>query len=143
MSIVGTDLRVTIESARRIRFEPVAPLTATNVQTAIQQARSLPPDIPASTAVTFAMSPYTVLATDTTLLVDTVGGAVTINMMAAAARTNLPLTIKDDTGHAAANAISVVMSGAETADNLAPYPIDSNFAAVQFVPQAGGYYVAP
>lgn len=142
MAIVQTDLRNSFEWARRIRFEPALPITATNVQDAISQATlfALPP-VP--TAVIFAMSPYTVLVTDRILLVDTVGGAVTINMMAAAARNGLDLTIKDDTGHAGANAISVVFSGAEKADTLAPYPIDSNFSAVRFVPQSGGYYVAP
>jgi hypothetical protein len=143
MAIVQTDLRNSFEWARRIRFEPALPITATNVQDAISQAAAfaLPP-VP--TAVNFAMSPYTVVAADRVLLVDTAGGAITIKMMAAAARNGLDLTIKDDTGHAAgANAMSVVMNGAETTDGLAPYPIDSNFSAVKFVPQAGGYYVAP
>lgn len=141
MTIVQTDMRNTIEAAKRIRYEPTAPITATNVQDAIAQVQA--EVVPVSTVVTVAMSPYTVLPTNRVLLVDTIGGAVTINMMATAARNGLDLTIKDDTGHAAANPISVVMSGAETTDGLAPYPIDSNFSAVKFVPQVGGYYVAP
>lgn len=141
MAIVGTDLRNTIESARRIRFEPVPGITATDVQNAISQVQS--EVVPTPTPVTFAMSPYNVVATDRVLLVDTSGGAVTINMMAAAARNGLDLTIKDDTGNAPANPISAVMNGAEKADNLSPYPIDGAYAAVRFVPQSGGYYVAP
>lgn len=141
MTMIATDMRQTRESARRIRFEPASPITATDVQTAIQQAASLA--LPMPTAVTFAMSPYTVLPTDRVLLVNTSGGAVTINMMAAAARGGLDLTVKDDTGNAAANPISVVRNGAETIDGLTTYPIDSNFGAAQFAPQAGGYYVGP
>lgn len=141
MTVIATDMRSTVETARRIRYEPASPITATNVQDAIQQAIAL--SVLVATAVTVAMSPYTVLPTDRVLLVNTSAGPVTINMMPAASRSGLDLTIKDDTGNAVANPISVVMSGAETTDGLAPYPIDSAFSAVKFVPQAGGYYVAP
>lgn len=141
MTIIATDMRSTVEAARRIRFEPSALITATNVQDAIQQSAAI--SVVTPTAVTFAMSPYTVLPTDRVLLVNTSGGAVTINMMAAAARGGLDLTVKDDTGNAAANPISVVRNGAETIDGLTTYPIDSNFGAAQFAPQAGGYYVGP
>src|ERR1019366_8865706 len=129
------------ESARRIRFEPVPGIIATDVQNAILQVVQSAILLP-STAVTFGL-PYTVNAADRILLVDTAGGSGTILMMSAAGRNGVDLTIKDITGHAAANVISVAMSGLETADGLDPYPIDSNFAAVRFVPQAGGYYVAP
>lgn len=140
--IVETDLRQTRESARRLRFEPIAPFTATDVQAAIQQAHTLPVQV-VPTAVNFAMSPYAVLAADTLLLVDTSGGAVTINMMAASARASVPLTVKDDTGNSAANPISVVRAGAETIDGLTTYLIDGAFMAATFIPQAGGYAVAP
>ena len=142
MSQISTDMRETRESAKRMRFEPTAPFSATNVQDAILQAHTLPFQVVVK-AVNFAMSPYAVLATDTVLLVDTSGGAVTINMMASGARGGVELTIKDDTGNAVANPISVVPSGAETVDGLAPYLIDGPFAAVKFIPQAGGYAVAP
>lgn len=142
MTIIATDMRATIESARRIRYEPTLPFTATNVQDAIAQANSLPSAITA-TPVTFAQSPYTPATSDQILLVNTSGGAVTINMPLAAARAGLDLTIKDDTGNAAANPISVVASGAETTDGLATYPIDSNYGAATFAPQTGGYYIKP
>jgi hypothetical protein len=66
-------------------------------------------------------------------------------MMPAALRGGFDITVKDDTGNAAANPISVNRNGAtaETIDGLETYPLDSNFAAARFVPQAGGYYVAP
>lgn len=139
MGIVKTDIRVTREAAKRIRFYPVSPLTATNVQDAITQSTAIPPVI-TPTPVTFAMSPYTPLVTDQLLLVDTVGGAVTIAMPLAATRA-LDLEIKDDTGHAVANNISVTFSGGQTADGLAPYVIDGNYGAVKLGPQTGGYFV--
>lgn len=139
MTTIVTDLRNTRPSAREIIYEPNGGITATNVQDAITQAGSQPPVL-IPTKVTFAMSPYTVKATDTLLLLDTAGGSITINLAASASRV-LPLEVKDDTGHAATNPISLVPNGAETVDGLAPYPLDSNFIAIKIVPQAAGYYV--
>lgn len=95
--------------------------------------------------VTFAMSPYTPLLADRLLLVDTTGGVVVINMMLAAARLTgagyLDLTIKDDKGNSAVNAIMVNRAGGDLLDNLAAYPIDTAYAAVTFQAKAGGYAV--
>lgn len=143
MTTVATDLRQTRESARRIRFEPIGTITATNVQDAIAQA-SAAAGVPVSTPVNAAMSPYAVLPSDRVLLVDTAGGPVVITMMAAAARNGFDLTVKDDTGNAGgANTIAVTRSGGDLIDGLTVYPLDSNYAAARFVPQVGGYYVAP
>lgn len=142
MTTVRTDLRETVESARRIRFEPVLPITATNVEDAINQVVQVAGGIaPPLTPVNVAMSPYQVVPSDRLLAVDTSGGPVTINMMPSASRLGVMLEVKDDTGHAQPNPISVVMSGAETADGLATYTIDSNYGAAQFVPQNGGYFI--
>lgn len=140
MAVVDTamGLRVTVESARKIRFDPGSPLTATNVQTAIEQVLSVANPTPTPIAV--AASPYTVLATDRVLLVNTSGGPITINMLPAALHP-FTLEIKDDTGNAAANPITVVPNGAETIDGLSSYPMDSNYTDTTFVPQSGGYYV--
>lgn len=149
MPIIATDLRNTRESARRIRFEPTALLLDTNVQAAIEDVETqlqvaivLPPGYN-PTVVTFAMSPYTPLLTDTVLLVDTTGGAVVIQMPLAATRVNasgfVPLTVKDDKENADINAISVARAGAELIDGLTAYPIDSKSTAVTFLPVTGGY----
>lgn len=138
MSIVHTDLRVTRERAKQIRFYPAGAVTATNVQDAIGQAAAGGGPVP--TVVTLAMSPYTPLASDTLLMVDTSAGSVTIAMLLAATRT-LDLEIKDATGNAAANPISVTFSGGESADGLSPYTIDSNYASAKFGPKTGGYFV--
>lgn len=140
MTIIATDLRNTQESAKRLRFESTSLITATNVQDAIQQAAASPATI-TPTPVTFGMSPYTPLISDTLLLVNTSAGAITIALTAAATRNGAQLTIKDDTGNAVANPISIVRSGAETIDGLTTYPIDSSFGAVTLQPQAGGYAV--
>jgi len=142
MTTVRTDLGNTKESARRERFEPTGSITATNVQKAIEQAVSQTTAL-VPTAIAFAASPYTVLASDLALYVDTVGGAITINLPAQASRASVPLIIKDVTGHAAANNISLVGNGAETTDSLATYLIAADFGGVALNPLTGGYTVAP
>ena len=142
MTTLRTDLGNTKESARRERFEPIGSITATSVQKAIEQAASQGGAI-IPTAVAFAASPYTVLATDVAIYVDTVGGAITINLPAQATRAGVPLLVKDVTGHAAANNISLVGNGAETTDSLATCPISADFGGVTINPLAGGYTVAP
>lgn len=144
MSIVRTDLRDTRPSAREISYSPVAPLTAYTVQGAIEQLQAevtlggvTPPAI-VPKAVTFAMSPYTVLPTDYLLEVDTTGGAVSIQTAASASRGNKPFTVKDIAGNSAVNAISVLRTGAETIDGMTSYPIDSPYASFTFKPKLDG-----
>lgn len=143
MTQIFTDLRNTIEEARRFRYEPVLPITATNMQDAIDQG-ILTPKTVTPINITFAMSPYTPAPLESYLLVDTSGGAVTINLATAASRNGVPLTVKDGSGNAAANPITLVPNGAERVDGLAAYLLDSNYAAVQLVPRSGvGYAVNP
>lgn len=143
MTQIATDLRDTKETAKRLRFEPVSPLTATNVQDAIVQAYTAAAAliVAPTTIVNFAMSPYAVLSTDRILLVDATGGPVTINMMVSSARGGLDLVVKDDKDIAGTNAISVVRNGAELIDGLTTYPLDSNSISARFLPVAGGYDV--
>lgn len=96
--------------------------------------------VPSVKNITFANSPYIPLADDQVLLVDTAGGVVVIAMPLASTR-SLDLTIKDATGHAAANPISVTFNGGQSADGLTPYPIDSNYLAVKFGVKTGGYFI--
>ena len=141
MVVIRTDVGDTIEEARRIRFEPNLPFTATNVQDAIQQGNIFPKTI-LPTVVTGMMSPYAPSGVDTILLVDTTAGPVTINLPPSASRNGLELTIKDGGGHAATNVITIVPNGAETIDGINPaYLIDSNYAGVKLGPQDGGYFV--
>ena len=142
MSVVMTDLRNTRQKAKEIAYNPTGAVTAKNVQDAIDQLVTLPKSV-VTMAVTFAMSPFTPAGTDSYLAVDTSGGAITINMPASASRGGLPLTIKDVTGNAAANPITVARAGAETIDGLTSYPLDAAYAAATFVPKTGGYLVGP
>lgn len=141
MAIAKTDVRNTVESARRIRFEKVGGIIATDVQTAIEQVATTPPSI-SSTSVTAAMSPYAVTPTDKVLYVDTSAGPVTIVMPVPALRNGQALTIKDVTGNAAANNITV--SG-QTIDGIVSpnYKIASDFGGIQLYPRTADYTVAP
>jgi hypothetical protein len=138
MSVVQTDLRINpIAAARNISYAPSPGITAIDVQHAIETASSSPAAvIPKS--VTFAMSPYTVQPTDYLLEVDTSGGPVSIQMGASGARSGRPVTIKDITGNASTNAISVLRSGAETIDGLTTYPMSSDFMSLTFTPNLAG-----
>lgn len=147
MTIVQTNMRNTRQSARQLAYYPVQPLTAHDVQGAIEQvqaeiviASGTPPAIVAK-QIAFSDSPYTVQPTDYLVLVDTSGGSVTVNLPLAAARGNLPVEIKDASGNAQANNISIVRAGAETIDGLTTYPIASDFDAYQFKPKTNGYTV--
>ena len=145
MTRMSTDLR--IARASNQRYMPAGVPTATDVQRAIDILAALvalnnttPPSI-TPTTVNFAQSPYTMLATDYIIEVDTTGGAVTINAQSGAARAK-QVVIKDVGLLAGTNAITVAFQGAEKADNQAPYLLDSDGAAATFQPKgAAGYTV--
>jgi hypothetical protein len=135
MSIVKTDLRVTRERAKQLRYYPTPGIAATNVQDAIVAAAAIAS--PSPTTVTFAMSPYTALPADRVLLVDTSGGAVAINIGGGAARNGFDIEVRDITGNAVANNISVSYTG--TVDGLAsPITISAPFGGYVFNPLASG-----
>lgn len=141
MSIVKTDLRVTRERAKQLRYYPVLPLTATNVQDAIDQVAAGALPGPGSTvAVTAAMSPYTPAANITLLLVDSTAGAVVIALPLSSSRI-FDIEVKDAAGQSAVNAISVNRTAPDTIDGLTTYPIDSPYASAKFGPKTGGYFV--
>lgn len=143
MPVIATNLRNTRESARLLRTEIAGGVTQTNVQKALEQIASQPAAI-ASTSVTVANSPYVPLATDTTLYVDTTGGAVIINLRPAAERIGVPLTIKDVGGAASTNNITINPNGAETIETLLAYLIATDFGGVVLNPRSGiGHVVAP
>lgn len=84
-----------------------------------------PPVVPSyiigtSKRVTFADSPYTVLATDTSLLCDTTGGSIVLQLPALAVLGDRLIFAKMDIG---ANAVSILPNGAETIDGFASYSI--------------------
>lgn len=98
------------------------------------------------TNISFANSPYPPLASDTFLYVDTSGGAIEIDLPLAASRNNVAISIKDVTGNAAANNITIKPSGAETIDghtNAAPLVIKANYGGVRLSPGTAKYVIAP
>jgi hypothetical protein len=85
------------------------------------------------TAVAFAASPYTVLAADKFLLVDTSGGAVEVDLPAVASSSGRTLVVKDEGGAAATNAITIDPNGAETLDGSATSAtITTNYGFMEF-----------
>ncbi len=142
MSIARTDLRTTYERARELRFEPTGSNSATNVQKAIERMGQV-----GGTTVTAGMSPYSLSNSDSVLYVDTSGGAVTILLSASASRNDEPLSIKDVTGNAAANNITITPIAGETIDstytNGAPLQIVGDFGGYRLNPLAVGYTLAP
>ncbi len=142
MPRMETTLGLSGGNPKKMIYQTVAPLTSTNVEDALNEAMGLinsPPSI-TPTAVNFAMSPYTVLPTDYTLLVDSSAGAVTIVLGPASARNKKDLIIKDDGGVAATNVITVNRTAPDTIDGVTSYPIDSNRQVYRFTPKAGGNY---
>lgn len=146
MTQIETSLRNTKQSARRLRFEQVSPFTATDTQTAIQQAGAAaaggtaPPAL-TPTPVDATASPYTILGSDYLVEVDTSAGPVTVVAPAAASRNNVGFYVKDIAGSAGTNAITVSRSAADTIDGFASYPINVDFGSAFFQPKTGGYAV--
>jgi hypothetical protein len=95
----------------------------------------------AYTNVTFAMSPYTVLSTDYYISVNSSGGAVTLRFPNAPT-VNQTWTVKDRTGNASANNISVTtVGGAVTIDGATTYTIISNYGSINLINNATSYEV--
>lgn len=139
MPVVRTDLRNTRENAYRLRFEQTAGISATNVQDAIEQVAVQPKTI-VSTPVN--ASPYAVQAADTVLYVNT-ATPKTIQLPPGALRQGLALEIKDITGNANANNITITPNGAETIDGLAPLLVNINYGGWKLYPTATGWTTAP
>lgn len=102
------------------------------------------------TLITVANSPYVPKLTDSLIYVDTAGGAVEIDLAAANTRNGSPLSIKDVTGHASVNNITIKPNGLETLDgytNGAPLLINADFGGVRLNPYTGVvpnvYTIAP
>jgi hypothetical protein len=114
----------------------------------IAQLLSLAANSP--TLITIANSPYVPKVTDSIIYVDTAGGAVEIDLAAANTRSGAPLTIKDLTGHAAANNITIKPNGLETVDgytNGNPLKINANYGGFRLNPYTAvnpnAYVIAP
>ncbi len=86
---------------------------------------------PTYTDVTFAMSPYTVTATDYFISVNATGGPVTINLPDSPTA-NRQFIIKDRLGQSQVNNITVKsLTGASTIDGQASYTFSDNYESIE------------
>ncbi len=93
-----------------------------------------------STAVT--ASPYVPIATDALLLVN-VAGAVAINLPAASVRSGIPLAIKDISGAAQTNHITINRNGSDTIEGLTSITINVAYGGYSLFPITGGWIIRP
>lgn len=93
------------------------------------------------TAVTNAMSPYTVLPADVRLQCSTGGGAISIVLPTAASSSDRIIQVVDASGSAATNNITVSVSGGGSINGSASYVINSAYGNATFV-CVGGAWVA-
>lgn len=92
------------------------------------------------TSVTAAT--YAPVAADSFLLVNR-AGVVTINLPTGASRNGYPLTIKDTSGAAQTNNITIDGNGAENIDGLATITIDVAYGGYTLYPVTGGWVIKP
>lgn len=79
---------------------------------------------------------------DHILLNKTIGAATTVNLPAAATRTEgRHIKIVDIKGDAASNNITITPDGAETIVGLSTWVIANNYGSVTLWPMSGGWYV--
>jgi hypothetical protein len=94
---------------------------------------TLPTNSPNYTNVNAAASPYTVLSTDDYLSVDTSSGPVTL-LFPNAPTARQTWTVKDRTGNAATNNITLTTPGGSvTFDGQTSYKINTSFEALDLI----------
>jgi hypothetical protein len=93
------------------------------------------------TTVNHAASPYTVLATDNYIAVDCSAGVVTLNFPNAPT-TNRIWVVKDKTGSAATNNISITTPGGTvTIDGSTTYKLVANYTAISLLFDGTNYEI--
>lgn len=138
---VSTNL-TTRESARRERFEPTGTIAATNVQKAIEEVAAESGGGTITQTVTVAA--YVAQPTDDEIWVNR-AGAVTITLPDAAAwlaahGNGKALTIKDISGAASANNITINRAGANTIDGANSVTITSDYGSWKLRPTSAGIW---
>jgi hypothetical protein len=87
-------------------------------------------------------TPYTQLATDTFLLVNK-ATAVTVDLLAASAAGGYPITIKDTSGVAQTNNITITPNGSDTIEGLTTLVINTAWGGYMLFPVTGGWVLKP
>jgi hypothetical protein len=93
-----------------------------------------------STAVT--STPYIPVAADALLLVNR-AGVVAVNLPAASSRSGYPLMVKDASGAAQTNNITITPNGVETIEGLASLVIDTAYGGFWLFPITNGWVLKP
>jgi len=92
------------------------------------------------TSKAFADTPYTALTTDSFILIDTSGGAFTLNLPTAVNNQNI-YYIKDKTGNAGTNNITIDGNGTETIDGALTAVISTNYASVSIFSNGANWFI--
>lgn len=93
-----------------------------------------------STTVTAAT--YAPVATDSLLLVNR-AGVVTVNLPLASGRAGFPLAIKDISGAASSNTITIARDTTDTIEGLTSITITVDYGGYQLIPVTGGWVIRP
>ncbi len=133
MTLVKTDLRNTRESARELRVEPTAAIggviTATNVQQALEQISTF--TVPPNVTITTTPSTISPSVRDVFFNIAT-SAVITLPDAAAWKAANLtgePLLLKDISGAASTNNITINRAGSNTIDGLTSILISMDYGA--------------
>ena len=86
-------------------------------------------------------TPYVPVATDSFLLVND-AAPVTINLPTSASRNGYPLTIKDTSGAANTNNITINRNGSDTIEGLTVLTIGVAWGEYKLVPVTGGWIIS-
>lgn len=89
-----------------------------------------------------ASTPYVPVAADSLLLVN-FAGAVTVNLPLAADRDGYPLAIKDISGAASTNNITINRNTTDTIEGLTSIVISTDYGGYFLVPVSGGWIIRP
>jgi len=87
-------------------------------------------------------TPYVPVTTDALLLVN-FAGAVAINLPSAASRNGYPLAIKDISGNAHTNIITINRNGTDTIEGATSITINADYGGWSLYPVSGGWILRP
>jgi hypothetical protein len=143
---VMTNLLDVQEDARHLRFEPTTDIMAVNVQRAIEMALEIAQATAARIAnvVTVTGTPFIPTAEMDIILVSLAAPAV-INLPLAITRGGKALIIKDISGHASTNNITIGRATGDAfgIDGLVSVVIATDMGGYSLTPVAGGWIITP
>jgi len=87
-------------------------------------------------------TPYVPAATDALALIN-VAGVVAVNLPTAASRSGLPIRLKDVSGAASTNNITINRNGSDTIEGLTSITISVDYGGYNLIPITGGWVISP